>query len=63
MAPPTPLRVLRSAGIVAAALVAMVLARPVVPLNNPVPEIVVAPQVIATISTKLPPLPDGILPR
>ncbi len=61
LTPLAPMRVFRSVGIIAAALVAMVLARPTVHLNAPVAEIVTAPRVIATIATELPPLPAGIV--
>ena len=61
LTPLAPMRVFRSVGIIAAALVAMVLARPVVHLNPPVVKVVTAPQAITAIPTALPQLPPGII--
>ena len=60
LAPPTRIRVFRTGLIAAAGLVAMLLARPVVPLGPPPRKVLAPPSVVARIMTELPPLPPGV---
>ena len=58
--PLSRIRVFRSVAIIAAALVATVLAWPIVPLSRPAAKVATAPRGIAPIVTEIPELPPGI---